>query len=137
MRFAHGATRWVVLTRRYAIKIARFRIVRRAGLRSLAWGIWANRAEYRLYKQHGSSLLAPTLLTIGWIINVQRRGEQAKEEDLQKHYFWNILKGTPLGNEVLRAEQFCIIDTQVCLADYGGNNLGKYLIENDATLGIQ
>ena len=76
MRFAYGATRWVILTERYAIKIARFRPIRplvrllqllrkgtvrqelnkydpnpvRGGLKYLIAGVIANLTEYRLYK---------------------------------------------------------------------------------------
>ena len=147
MRLTYGCTRWVILTNRYAIKIARFRPFRpfirlvtllrsggvernlkkhdenlvKAVLKYLGAGIVANRMEYRLYKKYGDELLVPTLLTIGWLINIQKRGEPSSEEDMRHHRLWPLLQGmeTPLAEDILQPKQFCMIGTKVCLADYG------------------
>ena len=147
MEFAYGATRWVILTERYAIKIARFRPVRPfvklfesllqkqvkenlekhhsnhflAVIKYLVAGMVANRTEYRLYKKHGSDLLAPTLYSFCWIVNIQRRGEVATESDIKAHYFWKFFSGmtTLLAADMLQQKQYCLIDGKVHLADYG------------------
>lgn len=149
MQFAYGATRWVILTERYAIKIARFRPVRpfvrllqllreggviqtlekhdanlcKAVLKYVGAGPRANRTEYRLYKKYGAyNDLAPTLFTVFWIINVQLRGEPSKEEDVRRHPLWQILGNTPFveaAADLRQPKQFCIIGSKVCLADYG------------------
>ncbi|MDP1689940.1 MAG: hypothetical protein Q8L52_01930 [bacterium] len=147
MRLTYGCTRWVILTDRYAIKIARFRPFRpfirlfellqkggveqnlkkhdenpvKAVLKYICAGVRANRMEYRLYKKYGDEMLVPTLLTIGWLINIQKRGEPSSEEDMQRHRLWSLLQGmgTPLAEDILQAKQFCMIGTRVCLADYG------------------
>ncbi len=150
MQFAYGATRWVILTKRYAIKIARFRPVRpfirlfqllkeggviqtlekhdanllKAVLKYLGAGLRANRIEYRLYKKYGASndLLVPTLFSIGWLINVQLRGEPCGEREVQQHSLWKILGGVSFveaAADLRQPKQFCRIGTRVYLADYG------------------
>ena len=83
----------------------------------------ANRTEYRLFKRYGKQNdLAPTLLTLCWIINVQLRGRPAGDEDARHHRIWNILDRTsfsPLVTDLLQPEQFCIIGSKVYIADYG------------------
>ena len=149
MRFAYGATRWVILTERYAIKIARFRPIRplvrllqllrkgtvrqelnkydpnpvRGGLKYLIAGVIANLTEYRLYSQYyESGLLAPTLFTIGGLVNVQLRGEPAEIKDVRQHYLWKVLRGTALADTLL-PRQFCLISSTVLLADSGERKL--------------
>jgi len=149
MRFAYGATRWVILTNRYAIKIARLRPIRpfirlsqllktgrvietlekhdanlmKAVLKYLGAGLRANRTEYRLYKKYGvHNDLAPTLFSICWIINVQLRGEPCGENEVRQHSLWQILGGASFveaAADLRQPKQFCMIRTQVCLADYG------------------
>ena len=155
MRFAYGCTRWVILTNRYAIKFARFRPIRpfvqlfklllkkevvkslgkydanpiRGGLKYLLAGIVANRAEYRIYKRYPSDLLVPTLVSIYGLVNIQRRGEPAAEEEVRSHYLWHLLKNTSIVED-LPYKQFCKIDSRVCLADYGRDYLETILAES-------
>jgi hypothetical protein len=157
MRVTYGATRWVILTIRYAIKIARFRPLRpfirlfellrtggveanlrkhdenliKAALKYLFAGVRANRNEYRLYKKYGDEMLVPTLFTIGWLVNIQERGEPASEEEMKHHRLWPLLRGldTPLSQDILQTKQFVVIGTRVCLADYGNVLLEPVLVE--------
>jgi len=154
MKFAYGCTRWVFLTKRYAIKVARFRIIRpfirlvslvkkheatetlelydasliKAVLKYVGAGILANRNERRLYKKYGGEFLAPTLFTFLWLINIQVRGEPSKEEDVRRHRLWHVLKGNvafPKG--ILHPRQFCVIKESPLLADYGDETLEPIL----------
>lgn len=156
MKFAYGCTRWVFLTERYAIKVARFRIIRsflrlfsltkkrktvktlerydsnlvKAALKYVGGGILANRSEYRLYKKHGDEFLAPTLFSIFWIINIQERGEQSIEKDMRRHRLWDVLGGenaTSPHKVVLHPRQFCVIKGKTFLADYGDEALDSVL----------
>ena len=99
----NGKTRIVILTDKYAFKIARFRFIRpfvrlfellilggvrenvvrhshkkvfwRGALNYLFYGVAANLREYKRYKKYGDdSLLVPTLFTLFGLVNVQMRG---------------------------------------------------------------
>jgi len=156
MQFAYGCTRWVFLTKNYAVKIARFRPIQpfvrflhffkkgevmeklerhdsnliKAVLRYFGAGILANRNERRLYKKYGGELLAPTLFTIFWLGNVQRRGEPSGEKEMRCHRLWYILekKGVdPFFKRILHPRQFCVIGGIILLADYGDETLESIL----------
>lgn len=153
MRFAYGATRWVIFTDQYAIKIARFRPIRpfirlvdamlksevKQGLRKhhtnpilatikyLLAGVVANRNEYRLYRRHPSRQLAPTLFTIGYAVNIQIRGEPATQADVHLSKLFSLLRDTEFAADVLQAKQFCLINGKTCLADYGTDGLEETL----------
>lgn len=164
MDFAKGMTRWVILTNRYAIKIARVRLLfyflrwlqisttenggveRRAknrGLKSfpqlivdaLSEGIVANKTEYRLSKMYDNGYLAETLYTFHGLINVQRRGtvlEEAKRHLAESHPAWRVASRRPVEMEqgnICESHQFCTIDGNVCLADYGHPNAESVLQE--------
>jgi len=155
--FKYGATRWVVLTKRYAIKIARVRPIRpfirllqllqeggvmenlekhdsnliKSVLKYLGAGLRANRIEYRFYKKYGlHNDLVPTLFSFCWIINVQQRGEPCGEKEVHKHPLWQIL-GNPLFVEAAadlgQPKQFCVINSRIYLADYGQEILESVL----------
>lgn len=149
--FACGSTRCVILVGQYAIKIARFRPLRPfiklfesiqkkqvrgnlekhhrnpllAVIKYLLAGIVANRTEYRLYKKYKSELLVPTVFTIFWLVNIQRRGEPVADEKVKSHYLWNLFKEmeTPVALDILQAKQFCFMGGCVRLADYGIDGL--------------
>ncbi len=151
MQFMYGCTRWVILTKNYAVKIARFRPIRpfirlfyllkrgeavekleqhdpnliKAVLKYIGSGILANRNERRLYEKYNDKFLVPTLFTFFWLVNIQRRGEPSGEKEMHCHYLWDILKGTstPLTEDILQPKQFCVIDGITYLADYGNKDL--------------
>lgn len=150
MQFAFGSTRWVILTNKYAIKIARFRPIRpilqlckhlvhkevseklrkfdsnlvRGGFKYLTAGIQANRAEWKIYSLYGSDILAPTIWTFYGLINIQVRGEKVSEADIERHYLLHALRLHPIeDNDVFLAKQFCTLSGTVVLVDYGRNDL--------------
>lgn len=150
MRFAYGATRWVILTPRYAIKFARVRPLRpilqlvrhfvkgevkqrlqqfdanpiKGGMKYLAAGIRANLTERRIYRDHQSDILAPTLWTFFGLVNLQVRGEQVSTQEHQAHYLTNAFKEAPIdNNDLVHPRQFCKINGSVVLADYGRDDL--------------
>lgn len=88
--------------------------------RALFLGAWANLAKYRLWVNHPHEDLAPTLFTLFYLVNVQRRGTPV--ETVQPFDFpW--LRQIPLRANVRedldRVEQYCAIGGRICLADYG------------------
>lgn len=151
MQFAYGSTRFVILTERYAFKIARFRPLRPfvrlvelllkkqvkvnlekhhsnhflAAIKYLGAGLVANRTEYRLYKKHGNKFLVPTLYSFCWIVNIQNRGEAISESEAKSHYLWNFFNGmtTSLAADIQQKKQYCLLDGNACLADYGIDGL--------------
>lgn len=144
MRFTYGATRWVILTSRYAIKVARprpiqpfiglFKAIRGKDVkeklkkhhtnvflaipRYLFLGIISNRNEYLVYKNHGNKLLVPTLVTRFYVVNVEKRGNPATKKDLVNSEMALLLAGTEFEEEVMQPCQFCIIDGALLLHDY-------------------
>ncbi len=149
MRFAYGATRWVIITNQYAIKIARFRPLRPfirlidafgkkevgpclkkhhenpllASIKYLFAGVVANYTEYQVYKKYSElEELAPTLTTFFFLVNIQISGRQATEEDLNGSVIFNTLHEYFLG-DTADAKQFCLVDEQVRLVDYGDEKL--------------
>lgn len=153
MQFTCGGTRWVILTDKYAFKIARFRpfgqfvrfldAMRKrelakslskhdanviwAALKYLLAGMVANRNEHRLYRSHPCDLLAPTLTTIFWLVNIQVRGQPVTETDISQTYLFAVLQDTPSAG-VLQDTQFCRINGHVCLADYGGEGIEPVIV---------
>jgi hypothetical protein len=153
LKFAYGATRWVILTDRYAIKIARIRPLRPfirlfehfsrgqvgeklqafdanpfiAGMKYLLAGVVANRLERIYYKKYGGELLMPTVFTFLWIVNVQPRGEPASEAQARTHHFFKLLDGTPNREDFLEVHQYCTIEGRVLLVDYGRKEIEALL----------
>ncbi len=159
MQFMYGCTRWVFLTKSYAVKIARFRPIKpfirflylfkkgeviekfeqhdsnltnliKAVLKYVCVGILANRNEHRLYKKYGSELLVPTLFTIFWLVNVQRRGEPSGEKEMHRHRLWYIVereRDVLFAEDILHPKQFCVIGGITYLADYGNEVLESFL----------
>lgn len=153
MRFAYGATRFVIITERYAIKIARIRLLRpltrivrhlfgdtiKSSLLTydrkmaigcatyLIPGIVANRAEARLYRKYRSDQLAPTLFTFFWLVNVQRVGTPVSADYVEQSPFFAALRHDPKFEDVLQPWQYCVIDGRPCLADYGRMDLDPVL----------
>jgi hypothetical protein len=153
MNFTMGSTRWVILTRKYAIKIPRIRpilAVRRffqclqkgevraalrkyhknilfAGLKYLLAGpgLKANRTERVLSRRHGEDgTLMPTVWSLGPFVNVQPRGEPALEDAVCDHWLQKFFPGTP-------KEQFCVWkgrgEPSLVLVDYGDEGLSSAL----------
>lgn len=143
-----GTTRLVVLVGPFAIKFARFKIwfVCKRGwqilvrgqyarqsaiwrencgstgqlvLSNLFAGIVANRYEYLLASQAGNYDLARTYCTLGYLINVQERGEAALAADTRGHPVMREKSRHPDLAVDLRNEQFCIARGSLLLADYG------------------
>ena len=143
-----GTTRVVVLAGPFAIKVARFRIwfVCKRGWQillqgqyaqqSAVWrencgstgrlvlsyvfaGILANRYEHLLASQAGNYDLARTYCTLGYLINVQERGEPALAADTRGHPVMREKSRYPELAVDLRDEQFCIARGSLLLADYG------------------
>ncbi len=150
MRVTWGATRFVVLVGPYAIKVARVPVIRPfiriwrgaqdgdlkqrlayhdvrffvAVWKYFGCGIISNRIEYRLSRTYGHLPLVTTHCMLFWgLVNVQARGEDVSELDVQNHYFATRLSRGKLADEVLRHIQFCSIGGTVLLADYGHPHL--------------
>ena len=158
MQFTYGCTRWVILTDKYAIKIARFRplwpfIRLFVGLRdkniakplerygSNIWisgvkyiirvvfsGMLANRREHQLRHKQSKYDLVPTVCSILWLVNIQLRGEPATKVDVLDHCLWELMPSQREGMDILSAKQFCIIGGEILLADYGSPVLKEYLL---------
>ncbi|MEK7452748.1 MAG: hypothetical protein AAB614_00775 [Patescibacteria group bacterium] len=74
-------------------------------------------------------MLAPTLFTICWFVNIQQRGEPASKEDVRSHPIWQFIREIKIDfvEDLSDPRQFCIIKDRVCLADYGNNLLESLL----------
>jgi len=145
-----GATRVVVLVGPFAIKFARFNIwfVCKRGWqilfrgqyaqRSAVWresgnstgrlvlsnlfaGIVANRCEYLLASHAEIYDLMRTYCTLGYLINIQERGEAALAADTRRHPIMREKSRYPGLAVDLRNEQFCIARGSLLLADYGSD----------------
>lgn len=156
MRIAWGGSRFVVLTKDYAFKFARFRpywalkrlvetICARevgsklkryhrshpliAGLKYLIAGAWANMIEVQVFEKTQHPGLAPTLLTFFGIMNVQRRGKPVTEvELLREHPFAHLVHIEVLTVDLSKPANFCRINGKVVLCDYGQIELEPYLL---------
>lgn len=155
MYLASGETRFVIVTERYAIKIARFRPLRpfvriikhlfgkkvRADLltfdkkmakgcvRYVLPGLFANRAEWLHSKRYAKSgLIVPTLFSFFWLINIQKAGVPATVEDVKGAVLFLRFGSDPLA-DMGGVHQYCIIDTKVLLSDYGQIEAGDFIAQ--------
>ncbi len=148
LRLSWGTTRFVVLVGRVAIKVARPRplwVLRRllvywvtgvanprllayaddplkSGFRHLFAGVVANWREYQLWRESPRSFLVPTVCSFWGIVNVQKRGEKIRKDDLAElHPFRALLLNLPADaiGDMTKAENFCHYEGRVCLVDYG------------------
>ena len=145
MKIKKGTTRVVLLVNKKAIKFARVRVVRfilrllfspfmsetknklfyeaygkysMFGIvKYLSVGIYANRKEYRYYKETKDTRVVPTLkiFLFGWII-IQERGLNISSSELLNN---NPFYDSKFFSEKYEPWQFCKINNRVCLADYG------------------
>ncbi len=156
MRIAWGGSRFVVLTKNYAFKFARFRpfwalkrlietICARevgsklkryhrshpliAGLKYLIAGAWANMIEVHVFEKTQHLGLAPTYFTCFGLVNVQRRGKPVTEAELlDEHPFAQLVHIEVLAVDLLKPANFCRIDGKVVLCDYGQIELEPHLL---------
>ncbi len=152
---AWGTTRFVVLLGPYAFKFARFRfvhacirLINRAfsgtvtkrlhdydrksslcgGFKYLMYGVYSNLNEFTIYKESHHPRLVPTLFTFFGVVNIQVRGERAREKDLLVDNPFMCLKEDPLiGKDVILSANFSILQGKVCLHDYGNEALRSFL----------
>jgi hypothetical protein len=151
-----GTTRVVVLAGSFAIKIARFKLwfVCKRGwqilfrgqyarqsavwrencggtaglvLSSLFAGIVANRYEYLLAGEAANYDLVRTHFTLGYLINIQERGEAAYAADTSGHPVMRAKLHHPGLAVDLRNEQFCTARGKLLLADYGSAAIGRMI----------
>ncbi len=147
-----GATRFVILTERYAIKFARVPIIRpvkrlfrmeNKGFRErlvvthvnpywavviyFCYGIIANYQEWRLWKKYPQCDLVPTIFTFLWVVNVQVRGEPATADDVRRFRFHTLVAGSHVEQDVLRYDQMSLLNNRVCLHDYGRTDIEPVL----------
>lgn len=145
----HGSTRVVFLMGPYAIKFAKFRFFyclrrtcqiifwRRVKEKRELWerayggvfrtivtaffaGIDANRREYRLNVFARQYALVPTVGTVFYVINIQRRGSDASAETwVGGHPLMQAMIARADLDHDLSPEQFCFFENRLCLADYG------------------
>ena len=158
LRCSWGMTRFVVLIGPVAIKFARFRVMwiakrlfhhmRNREVRTkvryqlanptlatnnIFAGFYANRLEYHLWCQFRHPLLVPTLFSLAGLINVQRRGEEISESDLnESNPFKSFLWGGELPPEglddLIKTANFCFYDGRVRLIDYGSQDVTDILV---------
>lgn len=129
-----GTHRWVIILGNRVFKIAR--IFDRRGSGRLFDGVRANRSEYLLYKERREDeLLVPTVWTLMYIINVQRRGEPVTADevrtcelfpDVSADYLarcdlWN--RRTNDWNE----RNFCRVNGKVVICDYASEAIPDLL----------
>ena len=153
-----GTTRVVILAGPFAIKFARFKIwfvckrgwqilfrgqyaqqsavwrenggsTGRLVLSNLFAGIVANRYEYLLASHAGNYDLARTYCTLGYLINVQERGEASLAADTRGHPIMREKSRHPGLAVDLRNEQFCIARGSLLLADYGSAAICRMIAE--------
>lgn len=150
-----GATRFVILIGPIAIKIARVKPLRsiyklllhwqngeikkrlldyadmpiNGGFQYVLCGFISNLNEYALSRTGQHTVLVPTLFTFFGIFNIQKRGEDVDPlELLFQNPFEKDLKDMPelLLVDMTRAENFCLYEGQICLADYGSKFARSY-----------
>lgn len=153
MRYASGETRVVIVAGRYAIKIARIRPLRpilrivlhlfgkkvkqelltfdkkmaKGCIRYVIPGIFANRAEaLHSAKYSESGLIAPTIFSFLWLVNIQRAGEPATQDDIEKTVLYQRFGSNP-DADMQRTQQYCVIGTEVLLSDYGQIEAGDFI----------
>jgi hypothetical protein len=99
----------------------------RAYVDGLANGLIANRLEYRRSKQSAAYDLAPTLFSLGYLVNVQVRGASLSGDDISLHPLVSAARQHPEMLVELQPQQFCRIGDTICLADYGDPRLGAIM----------
>lgn len=154
MRFAYGETRFVILTNKYAFKIAIIhpfrpfirifrhffgkkiqsrlltydKVMARGCVQFLIPGIIANRTEHKNFKKCGrGDILVPTIFSFFWLINVQLVGEPATQEEVNQHVLHRALK-SDTRFDLWPIHQYCVIKGKTLLADYGQDGLLPFLI---------
>ena len=145
MKCAYGATRYVILTEKYAIKIARFpalRLVLRGFyllskgkalqrprevygsvtvgiVKYFLCGVLVNIDECQLWQELRNKSLAPTLFSILGLVNVQIRGAAVEQDELDRAHPFPEIAREVVGLDLDLAKQYCRINGAICLADYG------------------
>jgi hypothetical protein len=94
-------------------------------------GIDANKREYQYYKESNDNRVVPTrkILLNGWIV-IQDRGEFVSLQELEKNNPFKDVVGYPIFTEKHEYWQFCKIDGQLLLADYGRKEVCQILRES-------
>lgn len=148
MQISYGETRCVLLIGKVAIKLPRLRVlwlakrfvyhlvvkkdiekinhyVKRPKVITgiILNGIRANRNEAKQWQMFPRRFLVPTLYSFGFgLINIQRRGQILKQEELDNsHPFLGLLDDMPVDfvSDMTRVENFCRYQGRTCLVDYG------------------
>ncbi len=143
MVFQAGSTRFVLLVRDIAIKVARPMIIPRLrSKKQLDWarfcqivqhaavdGIIANLEEASCSKTTEDARLARTIFCFLGIINIQRRGTQIEAKDLGKAPFREYAH---LHKDLCKIEHFGWIDGRICYLDYGCKLVNDIVFNREA-----
>lgn len=144
-----GKTRAVVLIGPYALKIAKLNLnyslhrtvdilrLRQTREKIVEWrrdrnlsllgvvcesvfcGVMSNMREYHWSRSHSDFELMPTLWTLFYLVNVQRRGNVATERTKRRHPFFRLLPRTErIRLDIDRPEQYCWHGGRLLLVDY-------------------
>lgn len=143
--YGYGTTRFVLLIGTVAVKFSRIPLLLliRRGLfwlkqgkfierprelygslsvgiaKYLLAGIMANSDEYRFYQEFPNLPLAPTLGSFLGLVNIQVRGGVVDASELADCPFRDIAEAHPKLDFFKAPRQFCRINGQIVLADYG------------------
>jgi hypothetical protein len=147
IKIAWGATRFVVLTPRYAFKFARppqllwalkrlfdhsrtgevgVKLKRYhsspllGGLKYIFAGVVTNMREDELWQRHRPSGFVPTSISLFGLLNIQRCGEAVTQDELECEYpFAHLNMIDRILFDVDVAKNFVRLDGTILLADYG------------------
>ncbi len=149
--FKVGGTRFVILYRNRAYKIARFRLFRnffqlirhlcsgqvkqrlarfdpvpgKAVLRYVFGGVLANREEWYIARKYASEEMAGVIgLHLFGLVLVQERGSPVPEDStFIDHSLWSMMLEKKQGNVAEALKQFAVFDGKVRLVDMGRGDL--------------
>ncbi len=163
MRFALGGTRFVILTRRWAIKVAHPRLYRLycgfmrrytrkeirlrleeesphvcvAIMKCMMLGVICNLNEWRFSRQYKNADVEPVIFSLWGLINIQARGEPVREDELASCPFQNEIErdhSRHTSCDIDVAHQFARFNGHVRLIDYGNTSSVVFLQEQPTTM---
>lgn len=106
-----GSTRFVLLTKKYAIKLPRMNY----GWRKFCEGLLANMQEYDVWRWNKSDLLCPVLRCFGGFISIMPRCDVDRHE--------SEIRNSPPVKDIIEAEQEQNIRYKKWIdAGYGGDD---------------
>ena len=151
-----GATRFVVLVGKVALKFPRVRPLHSllrlfchmrnkevskklqshgqtpivGGLRYVFGGIVANWNEHRVWKNFAYDILAPTWFSLFGLVNVQRRGTEVDQQELDlRNPFLPYLDriDSDLERDITNSRNFCRLNRRIIIHDYGSDKCLHFL----------